>query len=64
MKKRDLYWVNKISIFLLITLVFGAISLFNIVLFNASYMEEEHEELLVFKRQIEWVITPLLEQKN
>ena len=64
MKKRDLYWVNKISIFLLITLVFGAVSLFNIILFNASYMEEEHEELLVFKRQIEWVITPLLEQKK
>lgn len=64
MKKRDLYWVNKIILFLGITLVFGTISIFNILQFNASFMEEEREELQVFKRQIEWAITPFLEQNN
>lgn len=61
MKKRDSYWVNRILGFLLITLIFGAISLFNILQFNSSYMQEEREELQFFKKQIEWAITPYLE---
>lgn len=64
MKKRDLYWVNRIIGFLLITLFFGAISLFNILQFNSSYMQEEYEELQVFKRQIEWALKPYLENKD
>lgn len=64
MKKRDLYWINRIIGFLVITLFFGAISAFNILMFNASYMEEEREELQVFKRQIEWAVTPILKQKD
>lgn len=64
MKKRDLYWVNKISIFLLITLFFGIISIFNIIQFNASYMAEEQEELQVFKRQIEWAIELIIENRG
>lgn len=64
MKKRDLYWVNRILLFLLITLIFGAISIFNILQFNSTYMQEEREELFVSKRQIEWAVTPILKQKN
>lgn len=64
MKKRDLYWVNKIFAFLLITLIFGVLSIYNLLQFNASYMDEELEELPFFKKQIEWVIKPLLEQKE
>ena len=64
MKKRDLYWVNQIILFMLTALILGAISLFNILQFNASYIEEELEELQVFKRQIEWAVTPFLEHKN
>lgn len=64
MKKRDLYWVNKIVIFLLVTLVFGAISIINILQFNASYMLEEQEELQITKRQIVWAIEPILKQNN
>ncbi len=64
MKKRDLFWVNRIIVFFAVTIVFGVISIFNILLFNASYMKEEHEELSVSKKQIEWVIIPFLEQKN
>lgn len=64
MKKRDLYWVNEVVIFLIITIILGVIALFSILQFNASYMEEEQEELQVSKRQIEWVIIPFLENKN
>ena len=64
MKKRDSYWVNRIFAFLLITLVFGMISLFNILQFNSSYIQEEREELQVFKRQIEWAIKPYLINHN
>ena len=64
MKKRDLYWVNQIILFMLTALILGAISLFNILQFNASYIEEELEELQVFKRQIEWAVTPFLNHKN
>ncbi len=39
-------------------------SLLNILQFNASYMQEEREELQVFRRQIEWAVTPILEKNN
>lgn len=64
MKQRDLYWVKQIVIFLVTTVVFGFISVLNILQFNASYMQEEREELLIFKRQIEWAIKPILQQGN
>lgn len=64
MNQRDLYWVKQIVIFLVITVVFGFISVLNILQFNASYMQEEREELLIFKRQIEWAIKPILQQGN
>lgn len=64
MKKRDKFWVNNILIFLFIIIVFAVISLFNILQFNNSYMQEEQEELHVFKRQIEWAVKPILTQKD
>ena len=64
MKQRDFYWVNKISIFLIVTIFFGIISLLNILQFNASYIQEERDELQIFKKQIEWAIKPILQQKN
>lgn len=39
-------------------------SLLNILQFNASYMQEEREELQVFRRQIEWAVTPILGKNN
>ncbi len=63
MKQRDLYWVKQILAFLIITVFFGIISILNILQFNASYMQEEREELQIFKMQIEWAIKPIL-QKN
>ena len=43
---------------------FGIISIINILQFNTSYMQEEQEELQIFKRQIEWAIKPILQQDN
>lgn len=64
MKQRDLYWVRQIIVFLIITVFFGIISILNILQFNASYMQEEQEELQIFKRQIEWAVKPILQNKN
>lgn len=64
MKQRDLYWVKQIVIFLIITIFFGIISIINVLQFNATYMHEEREELQIFKKQIEWGITPILRQGN
>ncbi len=64
MKRRDLYWAKHIFLFLLITIFFGIISIINIVQFNTSYIEEEQEELQIFKKQIEWAIEPILKQKD
>ncbi len=64
MKQRDLYWVNQIVVFLVITIFFGIISVINILQFNASYMQEEREELQIFKKQIEWAIKPILKQND
>lgn len=64
MKKRDLYWVNEIVIFLVITLILGIIAVFSVLQFNASYMEEEQEELQIARKQVEWVIIPFIENKN
>lgn len=64
MKQRDLYWVKQITIFLFITIFFGIISIINILQFNASYIQEERDELLIFKKQIEWAINPILQKNN
>lgn len=64
MKKRDLFWVNRILWFLTLIVVFAIISFWNIVQFNNSYMQEEREELYVSKRQIEWAITPMLKNHD
>lgn len=64
MKERDFYWVRQIVVFLIITAFFGLISILNILQFNSSYMQEEQEELQIFKRQIEWAIKPILQEKN
>lgn len=64
MKKRDKYWLVRLFQSLMIVLIFLSISLFNMVQFNHSYMEEEQEELQVFTRQIEWAIQPYLKTKD
>lgn len=64
MKKRDSFWVNKIFLFWTIMLIFMGLSLYNIVQFNNSYMQEEHSEINIFKKQIEWAVKPLLKAND
>lgn len=64
MKKRDKYWLTKLFQSLVIIIIFISISLFNMIQFNHSYMEEEQEELQVFTKQIEWAILPYLNNKD
>ena len=64
MKKRDKYWLIRLFQSLVVVLIFLSISLFNMVQFNHSYMEEEREELQVFTRQIEWAILPYLKNSD
>lgn len=64
MKKRDLFWLNRVLIILITGLLFVGISIFNIVQFNNSYIQEEKKELEIFTKQVKWVIIPLLENND
>lgn len=64
MKKREFFWLSKLLLALIIILFFSFIALNNIFQFNTSYMQEEKEELQIFKRQIEWAIIPFLKNKD
>jgi len=64
MKKRDKFWLKQLLHFLIIVVIFTFISLLSIVQFNTSYMQEEYEELQIFRRQILWVTEPYLKEKN
>ncbi len=64
MNKRDKFWINNLLLFTGLMLIFIALSIFNLLKFNDSYMNEECEELPIFKKQIEWAILPYLERKD
>lgn len=64
MNKRDKFWINNLLCFAGIILIFTIISLYNVLLFNKSYMQEEKSELQVFQKQIEWAIKPYLANKD
>ena len=64
MNKRDKFWLNKLYWFSVIIIIFASLSLYNIVRFNHSYMEEEMQETAIFQKQIEWVITPYLQRRE
>ena len=64
MKKRDLFWLNRVLIILITGLVFISISIFNIVQFSNSYIQEEKKELEIFTKQIEWIIIPFLRNND
>ena len=46
MKKRDLYWIRWILLFLGIILLFGGIFFYSLIQFNVSYIKEDiYEEI-------------------
>ncbi len=64
MKKRDKFWIGRMLWVIVIILFSAILSLYNIIQFNNSYMQEEREELEIFRKQIEWVITPYLKNND
>ena len=64
MKKRDFFWLNRILIILIIGLIFFCISLYNIVQFNNSYIQEEKNELEIYKKQLEYTISSLIRNND
>ena len=64
MKKRDLFWLNRVLIILVAGLVFIGISIFNIVQFNNSYIQEEKNELEIYTKQVEYSISSLIKNNN
>lgn len=60
MNKREKFWIQNLLKFTGLVFIFAIISLFNIIKFNNSYMEEELKELYVFEKQIEWAVKPYL----
>lgn len=64
MKKRDMFWIKRLLSFIIVMLIFALLSLYNIVQFNNSYMQEEKEEITIFSKQIEWAITPYLKNND
>ena len=64
MKKRDLFWLNRILIILVAGLIIAGISIFNIVQFNNSYIQEEKNELEIYRKQVEYNIISLMKNNN
>ncbi len=64
MKKRDKFWLDRIIWIFLVIILFIAVSFYNIIELNGSYLTEEKAEVNIFKKQIEWAITPILKKQN
>lgn len=64
MKKRDLFWISRIFSLFVIVLIFSVMFFVNMLHFNSSYIREEKNELDVFKKQIQWAVTPYLNQND
>ncbi len=64
MKKRDLFWLNRILLILFTGLIFIGISIFNIVQFNNTYIQEEKNELEIYGKQVEYTVSSLLRNNN
>jgi len=64
MKKRDKFWLNKILWNATVFFIFILVSLYNIIQFNNSYIQEEKSEIYVYRTQVEWAVTPILKEKN
>jgi len=60
MKRRDIFWISRLVFIFLIVLVFGVISIYNILQLSNTYILDEKHEIEIYRKQIEWIIVPLL----
>lgn len=64
MKKRDKFWIQKILGVLVTVILFIAISFYNIVQFNNSFIKDEIQEFDIFKHHVEWTVSLILKNKD
>ncbi len=64
MRNRERFWLKRFLFLLGVATLFIIVSLYNVVQFNNSYIQEEKAEMDIFKKQIEWVAIPLLERRD
>lgn len=64
MNKREKFLIGSLLWFTGLVLLFVIIYFLSIVKFNNAYMEEEYHELPIFQKQIEYAISPYLEEKD
>ena len=64
MKKRDLFWINKIIWLFGILAIFILISLYNFIQINHLYLDGEENEINFYKKQIKLAATPYLSKND
>ena len=64
MKKRDLFWINKIIWLLGILAIFIGISLYNFIQINHLYLDGERNELNFYKKQIKLAAVSYLSKND
>lgn len=64
MKKRDIFWINKIIWLLGILAVFILISLYNFIQINHLYLEGEKNEINFYRKQIKLATVPYLSKND
>ena len=64
MKKRDLFWINKIIWLFGILAVFILISLYNFIQINHLYLDGEKNEINFYKKQIKLAAMPYLSKND
>lgn len=64
MKKRDKFWIHRILGVLAAAILFIAISFYNIIQFNGSFIKDEIHEFDVFKHHVEWTVNLILKYKD
>lgn len=64
MKKRDLFWINKIIWLFGILAVFIVISLYNFIQINHLYLDGEKNEINFYKKQIKLAAVPYLSKND
>ena len=64
MKKRDKFLISLPLYGAVFVLISVLMTLNHIIDFNSSYMKEEHSEIRIFYKQVEWALKPYLATKD
>lgn len=62
--KKEIYSGQQDSYVFCYNTAFTFLFFHHIIQFNSSYIQEEKDELNVFRKQIQWAVTPYLEKED